>query len=227
MIVVNVHAKLIDRAPFPSFFLPLPVSRPRNLRLATLTLSFAVIVLRDDDVRRREQHGDRRYDGKECEGDETEPVEHHRRKLPVVLDRGSVLVVADLVRDDSDLLEDEAQLSVDTGRERGRRGQTAESHRVARADTVEVLAAAVDFGRGRGWQRGWGHSGSETRTDKAAAAAVAHRRSGRRRRSQAGQVGVAWVVGMYVGVGKSGRWPECLGKKVSELVIALAVFRNV
>ena len=38
-------------------------------------------------------------DGEGSEGDEAEPVEHHGRELPVVLDRGRIFVVPQLVCD--------------------------------------------------------------------------------------------------------------------------------
>ena len=40
------------------------------------------------------------------------PVENHGGELPVALDGAGLLVVADLVGDDLDLLEDEAELPV-------------------------------------------------------------------------------------------------------------------
>ena len=43
--------------------------------------------------------GDSGDDGEGGEGDEAEPVEHHGRELPVVLDRGRIFVVPQLVRD--------------------------------------------------------------------------------------------------------------------------------
>ena len=94
-------------------------------------------------MRRREEDSDGGDYGKESERDETEAVEHHCSKLPVILDGSCVLVITYLkltgigrfqlawahsiiesfylVRDHPDLLEDEAELAVDTGREIARR----------------------------------------------------------------------------------------------------------
>ena len=60
--------------------------------------------------------------GEQGEGDQAEPVQHHRSKLPVALHRPGLLVVPDLVGDDLDLLEDETELPVQgvTGRARPR-----------------------------------------------------------------------------------------------------------
>ena len=46
-----------------------------------------------DNVRRGSEDGDSGDDSEGGEGDEAEPVEHHGRKLPVVLNGGSVFVV--------------------------------------------------------------------------------------------------------------------------------------
>ena len=95
-----------------------------------------------NDVRRREEDSDGGDYGKESERYETEAVEHHCSKLPVILDGSCVLVITYLkwglddfnlpgpiqlsnliylVRDHPDLLKDEAELAVDTGREIARR----------------------------------------------------------------------------------------------------------
>ena len=44
------------------------------------------------------------------EGDQAEPVQHHRRELPVVLHRVVLLVRLQLVGEDAQLLEDHRQL---------------------------------------------------------------------------------------------------------------------
>ena len=55
--------------------------------------------------------GDSGDDGEGGEGDEAEPVEHHGRELPVVLDGRRLLIIPDLIRDHSQFFEDQAQLS--------------------------------------------------------------------------------------------------------------------
>ena len=65
-----------------------------------------------DDVRRGHEHSDGGDDGEGREGDEAEPVDHHRRELPVHDDL--LLLVPDLhaVRDELELLQDALQLAV-------------------------------------------------------------------------------------------------------------------
>ena len=65
-----------------------------------------------EDVRRGAEHGDRGHDGEGGVGHQTQPVQHHGSKLPVTLHRTGLLVVPDLVGDDLDLLQDEAELPV-------------------------------------------------------------------------------------------------------------------
>lgn len=74
------------------------------------------VLLRDDDVRRRDEHRDGRDDGERRERQQTDSVQHHGRELPVVLDGRSVLVVADLVRDHAQFFQDQAELPEGTGR---------------------------------------------------------------------------------------------------------------
>ena len=62
--------------------------------------------LRDNDMRRRQQDCYGGQDGEQGEGDQTEPIQDHGSEFPVILDGRRVLVVSDLVRDDSDFLED-------------------------------------------------------------------------------------------------------------------------
>ena len=69
----------------------------------------------NDNVRRCEEQGYCGDYGEERERDEAQPVEHHGGKLPVVLDGRRVLVVANLVRYDANLLEDQAELAIDSG----------------------------------------------------------------------------------------------------------------
>lgn len=68
--------------------------------------------LRDDDVRRGEEYGDGGDDGEESEDDETEPVDDHGGELPVVRHLGRLVLLAQLVSDDTQLLEDEGELTV-------------------------------------------------------------------------------------------------------------------
>ena len=85
----------------------------REIIMACLAKTRETLV--NDNVRRREEEGDGGDYGEERERDEAQPVEHHGGKLPVVLDGRRVLVVANLVRYHADLLEDEAELAVDSG----------------------------------------------------------------------------------------------------------------
>ena len=64
-------------------------------------------------MRSSTEHGDRSYNREGGVGDKTQPVEHHRGKLPVALHGPALLVISDLVSDHLDLLEDETQLSVE------------------------------------------------------------------------------------------------------------------
>ena len=57
-------------------------------------------------MRRSCEHGHCRNNGKQCEDNETEPVEDHGGELPVVLYGRTLLVVPDLVRDDLYLFQD-------------------------------------------------------------------------------------------------------------------------
>ena len=66
----------------------------------------------DNDVGRGGQHrqrGDHRERGEE---EKAHPVQHHGCKLPVCLHRARLVLLLDLVGDDPDLLEDEAELSL-------------------------------------------------------------------------------------------------------------------
>jgi len=101
-------------------------------------------------VRGREEDSHRGHDREEGEGDETEAVENHGRELPVVLDGRRVLIVADLVGDDPQLLQDQVQLSIDAGRERagGRRRDGVPVRRGGHAEVVHgTRGAADDAGR--------------------------------------------------------------------------------
>ena len=66
--------------------------------------------LGDDDVRSGDEEGGRGEHREPGEGDQAEPVEHHGRKLPVVLDRIVVLVRLQLVRQHPQLLQDHGEL---------------------------------------------------------------------------------------------------------------------
>ena len=55
--------------------------------------------LGDDDVRSGDEEGGSGEHREPGEGDQAEPVEHHGRELPVVLDRGRIFVVPQLVCD--------------------------------------------------------------------------------------------------------------------------------
>jgi len=89
---------------------------------------------RDDDMRRGHEY---RYGGghrEECEYVQAHAVDHHGRELPVVGGLLVLLVLAQLVRDHPELLEDERQLAVrpqTRGRGHGRRRSAAAGqHRV-------------------------------------------------------------------------------------------------
>ena len=60
----------------------------------------------------RAEHGHGGHDGEGGVGHQTQPVQHHGSELPVALHRPGLLVVPDLVGDDLDLLQDEAELPV-------------------------------------------------------------------------------------------------------------------
>lgn len=68
--------------------------------------------LRDNDVRRGEEYGDGGDDGEQREDDEAEPVDDHGGELPVVRHLGRLVLLAQLVGDDAQLLEDEGELAV-------------------------------------------------------------------------------------------------------------------
>ena len=57
------------------------------------------------------QDGHSGHYSEQGEYNEAETVQHHGRKLPVILDGRALLVIPDLVRDDLDLLQDQTQLS--------------------------------------------------------------------------------------------------------------------
>lgn len=68
--------------------------------------------LRDNDVRRGEEYGDGGDDGEQREDDEAEPIDDHGGELPVVRHFGRLVLLAQLVGDDAQLLEDEGELAV-------------------------------------------------------------------------------------------------------------------
>ena len=112
-----------------------------------------ILCLGDNDVRRREEDSDRSHDCEEGEGDETESVQHHGSKLPVVLYGRGVLVVADLVGDDSQFFQNQVQLSIDARRKGASagRGHGVSVRVVAHAHVVDGARAPADNAR---WQ--WG-----------------------------------------------------------------------
>lgn len=63
-------------------------------------------------MRRRAEDGDGSDHSEECEDDETHAVHHHGGELPVVGHLGGFVLLAQLVRDDPQLLEDEGELAV-------------------------------------------------------------------------------------------------------------------
>lgn len=71
-----------------------------------------MLELRDDDVRRGEEHGDGRDHSEQREDDEAQAVHYHGGELPVVRHFRRLVLLAQLVRDDPQLLEDERELSV-------------------------------------------------------------------------------------------------------------------
>lgn len=108
----------------------------------------AYILSLHDDVRRREQHRDRRDHREQGEGDETESIDYHRGEFPIHDDL--LFFVADLhpVGDELELLEDALQLPVG----RGRAGMGVAQRRWRRARARPAPAAGV--------RRGGGHRGS-------------------------------------------------------------------
>ena len=75
--------------------------------------------LLDDDVRCRQQDGDRRDHGEQGEGDETKSIDHHRRELPIHDD--FLFLVADFhaIRDEFELFEDTLKFPIGRRRTRG------------------------------------------------------------------------------------------------------------
>ena len=69
----------------------------------------------NNNVRRGGEHGEGGDDGEQGERDEAEPVEDHRRELPVALYGRRLLVVTNLVRYHFNFFQDEAEFPRDTG----------------------------------------------------------------------------------------------------------------
>ena len=67
----------------------------------------------DKDMRGSAEHGDCGHYGEGGVGHQTQPVQHHGRKLPVTLHCPTLLIIPDLVSDHLDLLEDETELPVE------------------------------------------------------------------------------------------------------------------
>lgn len=63
-------------------------------------------------MRRGEEYGDGGDDGEQREDDEAEPVDDHGGELPVIRHLGRLVLLAQLVGDDAQLLEDEGELAV-------------------------------------------------------------------------------------------------------------------
>ena len=158
--------------------------------------------LSDDDVRGREENSHRGHDREEGEGDETEPVENHGRELPVVLDGRRILVVADLVRDDPQLLENQVQLSIDAGREwaRSRRRDGVPVGRGGHAEVIDGTRGAADDAR-RQWRQATAAQ-SDERSGVADAGAAVVESAGLWR------VRVRRVVWVDVRMRQCGGWPE-------------------
>ena len=71
---------------------------------------FFLSSLGDDDMGGGDEQGRGGEHREAGEGDQAEPVQHHRRELPVVLHRVVLLVRLQLVGEDAQLLEDHRQL---------------------------------------------------------------------------------------------------------------------
>ena len=69
----------------------------------------AVVVSGNEDMRCREEDGERGYNGEHGEETEAHPVDHHCRELPVTALLFEALVVTQLRRDGSQLAEDALQ----------------------------------------------------------------------------------------------------------------------
>lgn len=96
-------------------------------------------------MRRRQEDHHRRDDGVEGEGDEAEPVDHHRGELPVVPHLGVVLVASHLVGDEAELAQDVLQLARVLKAEGGVRRQQGSSFLVGPAQ--EAVVSTVVGGR--------------------------------------------------------------------------------
>jgi len=104
---------------------------------------------------RRSEDGDCRDDKVQREDPEAQPVDHHRRELPVVRFLGVVVLVLDLARDEAQLVEDGQQFAADAaGQVRSHAGAAA--RRPARrcpaaadGDAVSVVQDVAHLGVGR------------------------------------------------------------------------------
>lgn len=73
-----------------------------------------IFYLRDDDVWSGEEHSDRGDNGKKCKKDQADAVDDHSGKLPIVVDELILVIVPDLVGDDTQFLQDAGQFTVRT-----------------------------------------------------------------------------------------------------------------
>ena len=72
-----------------------------------------ILRLLDHYVWRHGEHDEGGHHREQGEEDKAQPVQHHRRELPVTLNLRGLVIIPHLVRDHSDLLENEAELSLE------------------------------------------------------------------------------------------------------------------
>ena len=95
--------------------------------------------LGDDDVRSGDEEGGSGEHREPGEGDQAEPVEHHGRELPVVLDGVVLLVRLQLVRQHPQLLQDHGELPHGARRQRGHLLRLKERKFVGRSELEKIV----------------------------------------------------------------------------------------
>lgn len=68
--------------------------------------------LRHNDVWRREQHRQSCYDSEQRKYNKAQSIDHHRRELPVLGDVRRLIFLAKLIRDKSNLFQDQSEFVV-------------------------------------------------------------------------------------------------------------------
>ena len=94
-------------------------------------------------MRRSSEDGDGGDDGEGGEGDEAEPVQHHGRELPVVLDGVVLLVRRQLVRQHPQLLQDHGELPHGARRQWGHLLRLKERKFVGRSELEKIVKIQI------------------------------------------------------------------------------------